>query len=509
MAFNLQSFVRLSSNCNNDIITLPDGTFDGGPCMYSYISATDNLSTITAANYFSTQAPVLNVSDLIYVVGSDGNEFATVATVNINTRSVTVSLATPATGDVDGPASAVDNDLAAFNGTSGKIIKDAGVSVANLQAGTIIYAADAGVTDAYAITLSPVPAAYVTGMMLNFKANTANTGTATLDVNGLGTKTIVKAHDQTLATGDIEAGQIVTVVYDGTSFQMQSETALTLPSGANGTVLQGQGLGSNPAYSTATYPATTTISQILYSSAANTVAGLATANNGLLVTGTTGIPSVLAGPGTTGQILQANTATAPSFSTASYPSTTTISQILYSSSANVVAGLATANSAVLVTSSTGVPVLSATMTNGQLIIGSTGATPAANTLTAGVGVSITNGAGTITVATSAVGTTWTDQTTTPVTLAVNNGYIADNAGLVTLNIPATAAVGSEFTISGKGAGGWLLQANTGQTIHLGNQTTSSAGSLASTNQWDCIKIVCVTANTVFNTLYAVGNLTVV
>jgi len=197
------------------------------------------------------------------------------------------------------------------------------------------------------------------------------------------------------------------------------------------------------------------------------------------------------------------------FTTATYPATTTVSQLLYSSSANVVAGLATANRAVVTTNATGVPVVTALATDGQLIIGSTAGAPAAATLTAGAGVTITNGSNSITVATSAVGTTWTDQTTTTVTMTANNGYIADNAGLVTLTIPATAALGAEFTIAGKGAGGWLLQANTGQTIHLGSSATSSAGSLASTNQWDGVKIVCVTANTIFAVVSAVGNLTVV
>lgn len=84
------------------------------------------------------------------------------------------------------------------------------------------YAADAGSTDAYAVTLSPAPAAYAAGMLVHFKANTANTGNATLNVNSLGAKNILKNHDQTLADGDIEAGQIVTVIYDGTQWQMQS-----------------------------------------------------------------------------------------------------------------------------------------------------------------------------------------------------------------------------------------------------------------------------------------------
>ncbi len=58
------------------------------------------------------------------------------------------------------------------------------------------------------------------------------------------------------------------------------------------------------------------------------------------------------------------------------------------------------NSAVFVTNSSGVGAYSSTMTSGQLIIGSTGGTPTAATLTAGAGVTITNGAGSITIAAS-------------------------------------------------------------------------------------------------------------
>jgi hypothetical protein len=106
------------------------------------------------------------------------------------------------------------------------------------------------------------------------------------------------------------------------------------------------------------------------------------------------------------------------------------------------------------------------------------------------------------------GMTWTDQTTTPATLAPLNGYIADNAGLVTLNMPATVALGSVFAIVGKGAGGWLVQMNTGQVANMGSSPTSSAGSLASTNRYDCIELVCVTANTTFVVRSSMGNITV-
>lgn len=91
--------------------------------------------------------------------------------------------------------------------------------------GTHNFAADAEASDTYVIVLSPIPDGYMTGSLYSFTANTANTGSASLNVNGLGAKTILKLHDLELATGDIEAGQIVVVIYDGVNLQMISQLA--------------------------------------------------------------------------------------------------------------------------------------------------------------------------------------------------------------------------------------------------------------------------------------------
>ncbi len=92
------------------------------------------------------------------------------------------------------------------------------------------YVADAGSTDAYAITVVPAITAYSAGQIFAFKANTVNTDAATLNVCGLGAKTIKKNYATDLATGDIVANQIVTVVYDGTNFQLISPAATTTTS---------------------------------------------------------------------------------------------------------------------------------------------------------------------------------------------------------------------------------------------------------------------------------------
>jgi len=104
--------------------------------------------------------------------------------------------------------------------------------------------------------------------------------------------------------------------------------------------------------------------------------------------------------------------------------------------------------------------------------------------------------------------TWLDLPGTSITAAPGKGYIISNASLSTVTIPATVAEGTVFAVQGKGAGGWLLRMNTGQTCHLGASVTTSAGSLASTNQWDSVSIVCTTANTVFAVTSVIGNLTI-
>lgn len=254
----------------------------------------------------------------------------------------------------------------------------------------------------------------------------------------------------------------------------------------------------------------TTANQLLYSSANSVIAGLTTANNGVLVTSASGVPSILAGSGTTGNILQSNSGASPSFSTATYPSITNINQILYSSSNNVVAGLATANNGVLTTGASGIPVITALASNGQLIIGSGSGAPSSATLTAGTGTTITNGANSITVNTVGAGLTWTAVTGSTQAMSVNNGYIANRAGTVTFTLPTTSAVGDVVAVTGiNTATGWSITYTTNQQIFMGTSScTITSGSLSSINIRDTVFLVCVTANLTWNVFSSVGNLTV-
>lgn len=87
--------------------------------------------------------------------------------------------------------------------------------------------ADAGANDTYACNLAPALASYIVGTKLRFFANTANTAGASINFNAVGALTIVKMAGgitTALATGDINAGQWVEgTIAAGSNFQMTSQ----------------------------------------------------------------------------------------------------------------------------------------------------------------------------------------------------------------------------------------------------------------------------------------------
>lgn len=145
--------------------------------------------------------------------------------------------------------------------------------------------------------------------------------------------------------------------------------------------------------------------------------------------------------------------------------------------------------------------IATTPTNGQIPIGN-GTNYTAATLTPGTGISISNGVGSITLSSSGA-SPWIDQTASSVTMAANTGYTSDaGASLVTFTLPATSSIGDWVEINGKGSGLWRISQATGQQINVGSSpsTLGATGSVSSTNQYDCIRLRCITANTIWVTI---------
>lgn len=89
----------------------------------------------------------------------------------------------------------------------------------------IVTGADGGAVNTYTITPSPTAlVAYGTRMIAVFSPTITNTGTATLNISGLGAKSIFSVSGAPLAAGELAAGCVYLAVYDGTQFRMAGVT---------------------------------------------------------------------------------------------------------------------------------------------------------------------------------------------------------------------------------------------------------------------------------------------
>lgn len=82
-----------------------------------------------------------------------------------------------------------------------------------------------GSASAYTITYGGAPVKYDKGIKYAFWANHTNTGAATLNINSLGAKPIVRNDGAALTAGQIVSGSVAVVYYDGTNFRLQNITA--------------------------------------------------------------------------------------------------------------------------------------------------------------------------------------------------------------------------------------------------------------------------------------------
>ncbi len=147
-------------------------------------------------------------------------------------------------------------------------------------------------------------------------------------------------------------------------------------------------------------------------------------------------------------------------------------------------------------------------TNGQVLIGAGGADPAFATITStGGSIVFSYGTNTLNMET-ATGGLWTEVTGTFQQMSPSNGYIANNGSQVELLLPSVSALGTLVRVSGKGAGGWKVSQTVSQIIHFGTHdtTTGLAGSISSTATRDSIELLCVVADTEWNVLSGVGNM---
>jgi len=88
------------------------------------------------------------------------------------------------------------------------------------------------------------------------------------------------------------------------------------------------------------------------------------------------------------------------------------------------------------------------------------------------------------------------------TASINTIYGANSSSLIVLTLPTVAPAGSIISVVGIGSGGWRIAQPSGVTINVGSQpsTTGTSGTVSSTNRYDSIQLICISANTTWSLL---------
>lgn len=205
----------------------------------------------------------------------------------------------------------------------GQLLTSDGVRNVTLSTGSdgTFLMADSLADEGFSYQAISIPVLDVVGTPNRVSVSGTTTKTIDIAATYIGQMSITTLGTVTSGTWN---ATVVTMQYGGTGANLtpsnggilySGATALAILAGvaaANRVLLSGN--SAAPTWSNATYPSSTTANQILYSSANNSITGLATVNNGVLATNNSGVPGFVAA-GTVGQVLTAQTAAPPIWTT--------------------------------------------------------------------------------------------------------------------------------------------------------------------------------------------------
>lgn len=144
------------------------------------------------------------------------------ATENNQTRNdIATALTNCVTRDGQSPSTA--NLPMGNNRITGLAIGTSGtdaLTVGQLQSSAVQFLSSVSGTDTITATVTPSIAAYTAGQTFRFVTVGINSGAATININGLGAKSITKSGTAALEAGDLPSGGLITITYDGNRFQV-------------------------------------------------------------------------------------------------------------------------------------------------------------------------------------------------------------------------------------------------------------------------------------------------
>jgi hypothetical protein len=183
------------------------------------------------------------------------NETADIAVINENMDKIDTAVAAKET-----PAGAQTKVNALAGAGNTKTVKEVADEVTAHKADYVRqpgYGTTAGSANTYTLTLNPALTSYAAGVGVTAKIHAANTGASTININGLGAKSILDSKGNAMTAGKLRLNGVYTLRYDGINFISQGEggsgnaVASNLLSGKTASVDAGDIVGTMPNKSTA------------------------------------------------------------------------------------------------------------------------------------------------------------------------------------------------------------------------------------------------------------------
>ena len=230
-----------------------------------------------------------------------------VATSSINSTALTALGDAPNASGGILTFGAIGTNVEAYNarlsGIAGLSNPSGSYALASTSGGTLYWQpvqppmtiVTASGTNVYTASPSPALSSYPTGLTVLATFTNANTGGASLNLNSLGAVPIL-LNGAALPAGTITAAAVVTLIYDGTNFNMVTATptaAYTLPVASTGTLGGIKPDGSTITVNPSTGVASASLSYTLPIAATGTLGGIKPDGTTISVNPSTGVASAV------------------------------------------------------------------------------------------------------------------------------------------------------------------------------------------------------------------------
>ena len=214
--------VSATTPTNGQVLTWSTGTSSWVPqtssaAPVSSVAGKTGVVTLVSADITNTASA--NTPSVIVSRDSSGNFSAGTITANLTGNATNITgIASVANGGT-GAATAAAARTSLGAAASGANTDITSITGAARQASVVIAPTTAGTTSAYTITNSPALASLATGQTIEVAFNAVNAASATLNVDGLGAKSIFSQFTgAAVAAGDLPTGIAIKLYYNGTQW---------------------------------------------------------------------------------------------------------------------------------------------------------------------------------------------------------------------------------------------------------------------------------------------------